>query len=296
MAAFCGTCGKPVAPGGKFCGGCGAQTNAAPPYAAPVKSGSSALKVVLVLVLLGGAALVAAAAGVFYFGRNRIAAWRNGGGIAAGLPASAMAVAMEHHAAAAAFGRAALLTKEEVGSIIGVPVTSIEMSGQSDATYKTETQGLEAGIEIEQKNEADAVQSMDAARQVTRNAFGGRADKVDGIGDDAVYGAFNVLYVRKSNVFLTIMPPNLQQAAQMEQASKMYAQPLGSEAQVKELEKLKETMKGDPVSGSLAKPDAVSGATDLIHHAAAERGNEYETKARLMARQMAEKVLAKIGT
>jgi hypothetical protein len=50
------------------------------------------------------------------------------------------------------------------------------------------------------------------------------------------------------------------------------------------------------VKDSLAKPDAVSGAAGLIHSAAAERGGEYETKARLMARQMAEKVLAKIGT
>jgi hypothetical protein len=92
------------------------------------------------------------------------------------------------------------------------------------------------------------------------------------------------------------MPPNLQMAAQQEQAARMYAQPLGSDAQVKELEKLKETMKNDPVKDSLAKPDAVSGAAGLIQSAAAERGGEYETKARLMARQMAEKVLAKIGT
>jgi hypothetical protein len=270
--------------------------------AAPVKSGSSALKIVLVVVLLGGAGLVAAAGAAFYYGRNRLAAWRNGSSSTASstgssMPFSAMARAMERHASAAAFGQAALLSKEEVGSIIGVPVTSIEMSGKSDATYKTEKVGLEASIEIERKNgDADAIQSMDGARQVTRQAFGGKAEKVDGIGDEALYGAFNVLYVRKNDVFLTIMPPNLQMAAQQEQASKMFAQPLGSDAQVKELEKLKETMKNDPVKDSLAKPDAVSGAAGLIHSAAAERGGEYETRSRLMARQMAEKVLAKIGT
>ena len=290
MAAFCGRCGRPVAAGARFCGGCGAPSSLTPP------AGSSALKIVLMLVLLGGA-LVAAAAGAFYFGRSRIAAWRNGSSIAGSTSGSPMAVAMERRASAAAFGRATLLTKEEVGSIIGVPVTAIEMSGQSDATYKTETQGLQAGIEIERKNgEADAVQSMEAARQVTRRAFGGKADRVEGVGDDAVYGAFNVLYVRKNDVFLTIMPPNLQQAAQMEQASNVYAQPLGSDAQVKALEKLRQTMKGDPLPDSLAKPDAVSGAAGLIHNAAADRGNEYETKARLMARQMAEKVLSKISS
>jgi hypothetical protein len=263
-----------------------------------VKSGSSALKIVLVVVLLGGAALVVAAAGAFYYGRNRLAAWRNDNGIAgSSMPGGAMARAMSRHASADAFGQAALLSKEEVGAIIGVPVTSIEMSGKSDATYKTGKVGLEASIEIERKDgDADATQSMDGARLVTRKAFGGNAEKVDGVGDDALYGAFNVLYVRKGEVFLTIMPPNLQMAAQQEQAARMYAQPLGSDAQVKELEKLKETMKDDPVKDSLAKPDAVSGAAGLIQGAAAERGGEYETKARLMARQMAEKVLAKIGT
>ena len=40
----------------------------------------------------------------------------------------------------------------------------------------------------------------------------------------------------------------------------------------------------------------MSGALDMITHAATEHGGEYETKARLMARQMAEKVLAKLGS
>jgi hypothetical protein len=311
MAAFCRSCGKPLAPEGKFCGGCGAvsspgiaqspparpvQAIANPPYAAPVKSGSSALKIFLVVVLVGGAMLVMAAAGVLYYGKKNIAEWRKESGVAALLPDSAAAAGSEHHGAASAGGGgSALLSKEEVGAIIGVPVTSIEMTGKSDATYKTAIVGMEAGIEVERKDEADAIQSMDAARQVTRNAFGGKAETIAGLGDDAVYGAFNVLYVRKNDVFLTIMPPNLQQAAQMKQYSNMASQPMGSDGQVKELQKLQETMKGDPVAGSLAQPDAMSGAVDLIHHAATERGNEYETKAREMARQMAEKVLAKIG-
>jgi len=40
----------------------------------------------------------------------------------------------------------------------------------------------------------------------------------------------------------------------------------------------------------------MSGAVDLIHHSATETGNEYESKSRLMARQLAEKVLSKMGT
>lgn len=308
MAAFCSSCGKPLAPEGKFCGGCGASSSsgvaqsppaqqtqaiASPPHPAPVKSGSSALKIFLVVLLLGGAIAVMAAAGAFYYGSKRITEWRKEGRVASLLPNSSFR-ASEHHGAGDA-GGSPILTREEVGAIIGVPVTSIEMTGKSDASYKTATLGMEASIEVEQKDEADAKQSMDAARQVTRNAFGGKADTIAGVGDDAVYGAFNVLYVRKNDVFLTIMPPNLQQVAQMKQYSNMTSQPVGSDGQVKELQKLQEMMKGDPVAGSLAKPDAVSGAVDLIHHAAAERGNEYETKAREMARQMAEKVLSKIG-
>lgn len=311
MASFCGGCGKPLAVGGKFCGGCGAPISAGvaqtqpvqpqpaagnPPPAAPVKSGSSALKILLVIVLLGGAVVVMAAAGAFYLGRKKIAEWRKDSGIAAIAPDSS-ALAAGHHSRSDGSEASALLSKEEVGAIIGYPVIDIEMSGKADAHYKTASMGVEASIEVERKDdEADAIQSIEAARHVTEHAFGGKGGKVPGVGDDAVYGAFNVLYVRKNDMFLTIMPPNLQQAAQFEQYNNLTSQPLGSDGQKAAMDKLQQTMKGDPTQGSLAKPDAMSGAVDLIHHAASERGNEYETKARLMARQMAEKVLAKIGT
>lgn len=55
-------------------------------------------------------------------------------------------------------------------------------------------------------------------------------------------------------------------------------------------------MQGDPVANSMSKPDAMSGAVDLIRHAANESGDEYETKSRLMARQLAEKLLSKMGS
>jgi len=263
-----------------------------------VKSGSPLLKILLAVVLIGGLMMVMAVAGAIYFGKKKIAEWRKENGVVASVfpDTSSSPVAAQHAATSAGDTGSSILSKEEVGEIIGVPVTSVEMSGESNATYKTATQGFEAGMEVERKNdEADAIQSIEAARQVTEHVFGGKGAKVAGLGDDAVYGAYNVLYVRKGDVFLTITPPNLQQAAQMKQYSNITSQPLGSESQVKELKKLQEMMKGDPVQGSLAKPDAVSGAVDVIRNAAADRGNEYETKARLMARQMAEKVLAKIG-
>ena len=311
MAAFCSGCGKPLEPGAKFCGGCGtvqssdasrpAQVQAAPAqpavnpgYATPVKSGSPVLKILLVVVLVGGAVVVMAAGAAFYFGKKKLDEYRarNGGATAGSSSASESG----HHASRSHdSGGSYFLSNEEVGEIIGIPVTKMTMQGESDAKYETATMGMEASIEVERKHdEDDAIQDLAAARQVTRG-FGGKGDKVEGLGDDAVYGAYNTLYVRKGDIVMNITPPNLQMAAQLDQHNKMMSQPLGSDAQLKEMEKFQAVMKGDPGMKSLSKPDAMSGAVDLIGHAATESGNEYETKARLMARQMAEKVLAKIG-
>jgi hypothetical protein len=261
-----------------------------------VKSGSSVLKILLVLFLLGSTMVVLAGVGVYFYGKRKLAQLRQNPDIAALLPASLSPSGSGSHSASSGGDAAsALLTKEEVGAIIGVPVTAIEMSGRSDALYKTATLGLDASIEVEHReSEADAIQSFEAARTVTKGMFGGKAESVPGVGDDALYGAFNVLYVRKGEMFLTVRPPNLQQAAQMASYTNMTSQPMGSDAQKEAMDKFQKAMKGDPTQSALAKPDAVSGAADLIGHAATERGGEYETKARDMARQMAEKVLTKI--
>jgi hypothetical protein len=312
MASFCSSCGKPLSGDGRFCGSCGAANTPGaaqaviPPVqqatpvvvaVAPAKTGSSVLKILLVIVLLGGAVVVMAAAGAFYYGKKKLAEFRKDSGLAAVLPGSGVSTPIGNRASTSNdVAQASLLTKEEVGAIIGVPVTSIEMTGKSDASYKTATMGVEAAIEVERKDdEADALQTFAAAKLVTQKMFGGKADPITGLGDEAIYGAYNVLYVRKNDVVLTITPPNLQQAAQMDHYNKMAAAPMGSDAQRAELQKMSENMKNDPVAGSMAKPDAMSGAVDLIQHAASDRGGEYETKARLMARQMAEKVLSKIG-
>jgi hypothetical protein len=258
------------------------------PSAAPaafVKSGGAGLRTFLAVIVVGGAMLMLVA--------TSACSGKKGSGVTSLLSGSASG---RHSSGSSGDVRSALLSKEEVGAIIGIPVTSIVMSGKSDASYRTATMGMDSSIEVNRtRDEADAIQNMAAARQVTRSAFGGKAEAVAGIGDEALYGAFNVLYVRKNDVFLIVTPPNLQQAAQMAQYTNMTSQPLGSDGQKKAMEKFQETMKGDPTSASLAKPDAMSGAVDLIHHAASEQGTEYETKARAMARQMAEQVLTKIS-
>jgi hypothetical protein len=290
----------------KFCGGCGAAAtpsatvappSSAPPVinAAPKASGTSALKIVLVIIVIAGAGLAAVVTGAYFYGRNKLAQWQKDNGASGAGILQTMAAA--GHGRSHEPDSSAFLTKEEVSSIIGKPVTEIEMQSKSDALYKTATPGYEATVEIERKDDGgDATQAFEAARMVTKRMFGGKAESVPGIGDDALYGAFNVLYVRKNDIVLTITPPNLQQQAQSEMTTNMLSQVPGSDAQRQALEKMSQSMKGDPVAGSLSKPDAMSGAVDLIHHAATESGNEYETKSRAMARQLAEKVLSKMGT
>ena len=311
MAAFCGTCGKPLAADAMFCGGCGAvnsvsasqsnptrpvQATTNPSYTPSAKTGSPILKIVLVVVLLGGAALMMAAVGAFYFGRKKIAEWRQEHNVAAAsVSDSGSASSSKQHATPTGDIGAAFLSKEEVAAIIGMPVTAIELS-KTRAIYSTSNPAIEATIDIERKrDEADAIQDMDASRQVTRHIFGGKADKIAGLGDDAVYGAMNSVDVRKGDVILTITPPNMQTAAQAKNLSHLYAAE-GADAQKKAMGELENSMKGDPNMAALGKPDAISGAVSLITHSATEQGNEYEKKARLMARQMAEKVLSKLGS
>jgi hypothetical protein len=306
MAAFCGRCGKPIAADGRFCGACGSPSSAtaasaslAPTQVAPAPvaaitaaPGSSTVKIILVILVLGGGILLAAGAGAFFLGRKKLAEWQG-----SGAGAKVLAAAERHSSRSHSGDASEMLSKEEVGEIIGRPVTDIEMTGKSDATYKTATMGFETAIEVEHEDGVSgATQSLEAARVVTKRMAGGKGESVAGLGDDALYGAFNVLYVRRNDILLTITPPNLKQAAQMEQTNNLLAQPMGSEAQVKAIEKLRDGMKGDPVSASLSKPDAMSGAVDLIHHSGVETGDEYETKSRLMARHLAEKMLSKIGS
>jgi len=289
----------------KFCGSCGAarqsdatvQPQSQPqPNAVVAKSGSPALKIILVVIALGFGLAVLVAGGAVYFGKKKLDEWRRTHDVAsANDPASPSGATADRTSSSRHGEGITLLTKEEVGEIIGEPVTSIESNSPSHATYKTANLYIDAGIEIERKDdEADAIREMAAERTVTKT-FGGTGNAVPGLGDDAIYGAYNSLVVRKHDVVLTITPPKLAMAAQAAQTTKMMSEAPGSDAQVKDIEKLSGMMKGSQVTNSLAKPDAVSGAVDLIKHAATEPENEYDTKARLMARQLAEKALAKIG-
>jgi len=189
--------------------------------------------------------------------------------------------------------QASLLTKEEVGAVLGQAVTSIEGNG-THLTYKTDAMQLEAHIELDQQNNvADAVQSMQGARTAT-GFLGGKPEEVPGLGDEALFGAMSTLYLRKGNAFILIQPPNLQMIAGLKAAEKVRQAPLGSDEQAKALEALKEVQKTDPMSAGLQGGDAMQGALATVKASSKKQGTEYETKARAMAVVLATKLLEKL--
>ena len=187
----------------------------------------------------------------------------------------------------------ALLTKEEVGAVLGQPVTSIEGQG-TDLTYKTDVLQLEASIEVEQQDDvASAVQSMEGARKAT-GFLGGKAEDVPGLGDEAIFGAMSTLYFRKGSTFMHIQPPNLQMIAGLKAGERLRAAPMGSDEQVKALEALKETQKTDPMNAGLQGGDAMQGALAVVKASSQKQGTQYETDSRAMAVALATKVLEKL--
>ena len=186
------------------------------------------------------------------------------------------------------------LTKEEVGAIIGVPVTSIEGEGTS-LKYKTDDLYIETTIELEQRDETGfGVQSMVGAHTATR-ALGGTAEPVPGLGDEAFFGAMSFLYVRKENAFATIVPPNLGVAASAHAMQKVQEAPLEEKGRL--MEELMKNQKGDPpdpMQAGLQAGDATQGAVDTVHAMSKKQGTPLEAKSRAMAVALATKLLEKL--
>ena len=186
-----------------------------------------------------------------------------------------------------------VLTKEEVAAVLGQPVTTIDGKG-TNLTYKTDVLGLEAMVEVEQKHTVKgAVQAMAGARTATK-FLGGVPEEVPGLGDEALFGAMSTLYVRKGSDVITIQPPNLQQVAGFQAYGKVRDAKLGSDEQVKAIEALAQTQKGDPLAAGLQGGDATQGALAVIKASSKKQGTQYETDARAMAQALAKKLLEKL--
>ena len=78
-----------------------------------------------------------------------------------------------------------VLTKEEVGAILGQPVTSVE-GAATDMAYKTGGIGLETTIGLESQD--DATLAITGARKAT-GMLGGTPEEVPNLGDEAFFGA-----------------------------------------------------------------------------------------------------------
>jgi len=187
----------------------------------------------------------------------------------------------------------AVLTKEEVAAVIGQPVTAIEGTG-TNLTYKTDVMGLETMIELEPHRSVEgAVQAIAGARTATK-FLGGVPEAVPGLGDEALFGAMSVLYVRKGANVITIQPPNLQQVAEFQAYGKVTAAPVGSDAQAKAMAALVESQRGDPAAAGLQAGDATQGALAVITQSSKKQGTRYERDARAMAQGLARKLLEKL--
>jgi hypothetical protein len=186
-----------------------------------------------------------------------------------------------------------VLTKEEVAAVLGHPVTTIEGEG-TNLTYKTDVLGLEAHVELEQNHSVEgAVQAFAGARTATK-FLGGVPEAVPGLGDEALFGAMSVLYVRKGSNVITIQPPNLQQVAGFEAYGKVTEAKFGSAEQAKAMQEFAQGQKGDPLTAGLQAGDAAQGALAVIQQSSKKQGTQYETDARAMAQALARKLLEKL--
>jgi hypothetical protein len=187
----------------------------------------------------------------------------------------------------------AILTKEEVGAVLGKPVTSMDGKG-TNLNYKTEVAMLETNVEIEQKDdEDDAVRALQGARTAT-GMLGGKAETVAGLGDEAIFGAMSLLYVRKGDVLITVTPPNLQQVAGMAAYGRVTGAALGSEEQLQALRNLQQVERTDPMQAGLKSADDMQGAVATIKAVSKKQNTDYESNARAMALALATKVLQKL--
>ncbi|MEP6884184.1 MAG: hypothetical protein ABJC66_05485 [Gammaproteobacteria bacterium] len=183
-----------------------------------------------------------------------------------------------------------LLTKEEVGAILGNTVTSVDGSA-TDTAYKTAVVGLEVSIDVERED--DAQLAMSGARKAT-GMLGGAPEEVPNLGEEAFFGAMSVLYVRRGDMVITITPPNLQLAAGVAAYDKVAEAKMGSAEQLQAMKELQSVEKTDPLMAGLKQRDDVQGAMAVINASSKKQGTSYETRARAIGVALATKVLAKL--
>lgn len=180
------------------------------------------------------------------------------------------------------------LSKEEVGTILGRPVTAVE--GKSGhLIYKTASIYVEASIQVD---EGDGVAAMVGARKAT-TMLGGTPEAVPGLGDEAFFGAMSTLYVRKGESEAIIQAPNYQQEAQATAMEKVQSAK-GPDETEKAMAEFQALTKNDPGQAGLQGGDAMQGAMAVVNASSKKQGTPAEAKTRAMALALAKKLLEKL--
>jgi hypothetical protein len=181
-----------------------------------------------------------------------------------------------------------VLTKEEVGAILGQPVTAVEGKNKH-LTYKTESIYVETTIEVDQR---DAIEAMVGARKAT-SMLGGTPEAVPGLGDEAFFGAMSTLYVRKGDSIALIQAPNYAVQAQAKAMEKVQ-NAKGADEMQKAMEELQQLSKNDPTKAGLQGGDATQGAMAVVNAASKKQGTGAEAQTRAMAVALATKLMEKL--
>jgi hypothetical protein len=181
-----------------------------------------------------------------------------------------------------------VLTKEEVGAILGTPVTEVEGKNKH-LKYKTASIYVETTIEVDQN---DSVGAMVGARKAT-SMLGGTPEAVPGLGDEAFFGAMSTLYARKGDSMALIQAPNYAVQAQAKAMEKVQ-NAKGPDEMQKAMEELQQVSKNDPTKAGLQGGDATQGAMAVVNAASKKQGTAYEAQTRAMAVALATKLMEKL--
>ncbi len=218
MAAFCVSCGNPLADGAKFCSKCGATQPAAPAAAvsapapaAPASTGMSTGMKILIGVLAFFMFLILAVAGSCVYIGYRVKQKahefsRSVGGDAKPYTGRRQPCAM--------------LTTSEASSALGQPVTSVEQRGTMSCEYTYGSSGRH--FDVEYTWEHGGI-TMGIARGAMKQVAGmDTFTSVEGIGDEAYLAPGNSsLMLRKGDVLVQI---DLREAGVSADAAKKMAQ------------------------------------------------------------------------
>jgi hypothetical protein len=228
MAAFCGSCGKPL-DGGRFCPFCGADSNAATPgvsapaapaapvppqaaapagyaatgaAAAPKKSGNTLVIVLVTIVVIFGA-MGAALLYAAYWAKNRVERAAKDYGVE--LPSDAHGRA-RRSSAAAHRDPCSFLTPAEMAEATGVAITESHREERSCNFASGDGTGAGAVLDFEWGDGKILMTATKAGGKLMTMAPGTELQTVVGVGDEA-YFQNGMLTVRHGDDGFRIMLP-----------------------------------------------------------------------------------------